>query len=310
MKKDQFSRYLSILIVAFFVLQVNAAAQKVKPTDQSNPKLLYEDFITGFDEVWVELSPSAQQLIDTPEGDNQLTAIKKYIKELGFNKIIATTPEKIAATAKATTSCNFLKFEFKWKTDGFDISNISITVSDCNGTWFLFSRKGVVKVDYSVDRTLLVEWRKLLNHKRLKYDPTRTPQIFKGTVGLTEEEFRKKLNAGAQDIEGIYELMKTPGATGIEQKLRIGVQKVNDVTYKIYYFEGALFKDDWQNGEYKGEITKTGKKDFFKVQWKDENKLMTENVFCSSSEQGILLFQFIKDSGTVELQFLKLYPVF
>ncbi len=297
-----------LLIVLF---SLPAVPQKVKPTSSSNPKLLYEDFITGFKQAWVELDGAAQQLIDQPDGDELLKTIRKYLSEQGFDLAFITTSEKLETVKKATTSCNNADFRFTWKGDGFEVSGISIHVSDCNGTMFFFERPGVAKIDYSLERTLLIEWRKLLNHKRSKYDPARAPQLFKGSAGPNEAAFKSKLDKnGAKDIEGIYELMKEPGESGLVQKLRIGIEKLSDMNYRIYYFAGAIFKADWQDGEFKGELTKTGKKDFYKVTWKNENKSMADEVFCSSSEQGILIFQFVENSGTRERRFLKLYPVF
>ena len=299
------------LIVFTLLLQGIAPAQKVKPAASSNQKLFYEDFITGFKQAWVELDAGSQQLIDQPDGDELLKTIRKYMGELGFDVVVATTSEKLEMVKKATTSCNNADFKFSWKSDGFDVSDISINVSDCNGTWFRFERSGVAKIDYSLERTLLTEWRKLLLHKRVKYDPARAPQLFKGSTGPSEASFKSKLDKdGAKDIEGIYELMKQPGESGLFQKLRIGIEKLNDISYRIYYFAGALFKNDWIDGEYKGEMIKTGKKDFYKVTWKNENKTIVDEVFCSSSEQGILIFQFVETTGTKERRFLKLYPVF
>lgn len=302
-----------LLFIALFLFLANAAIfpQKVKPTSSSNPKLLYEDFITGFKQVWVELDAGGQQLVDQPDGDELLSTIRKYLAEQGFDAATVTTSEKLEIMKKATTSCNNVDFKFTWKSDGFDVSGISIHVSDCNGTMFNFERPGVAKIDYSLERTLLTEWRKLLNHKRSKYDAGRAPQLFKGSTGPTEVNFKSKLDKnGAKDIEGVYELMKEPGESGLVQKLRIGIEKLSEMNYRIYYFGGAIFKADWQDGEYKGELTKTGKKDFYKATWKNENKTIADEVFCSSAEQGVLVFQFVENSGTKERRFLKLYPVF
>lgn len=297
--------------IILFLSQSQVFAQKVKPSASSNPKLLYEDFITGFKNAWVELEAESQKLIDEPEGAELLATLKKYFGELGFDEVVVTTSEKLETVKKATTSCNNADFRFTWKSDGFDVSDLSIHVSDCNGTWYSFEKPGIVKIDYSLERTLLTEWRNLLKHKRARFNPERTPQLIRGTTGPTESEFKSRLDSkGAKDIEGIYELMKEPGESGLVQKLRIGIEKLNDVSYRIYYFAGALFKGDWLDGEYKGEMTKTGKKEFYKVIWKSENKTLADEVFCSSAEQGILIFQFIENTGTRERRFLKLYPVF
>lgn len=304
-------RLLQLLFIFLVLANPAVLPQKVKPASSSNPKLLYEDFITGFKSVWVELDDESQKLIDQPKGDELLKTLRKYAGELGFDVVVATTSEKLDNIKKATTSCNNADFRFTWKSDGFDVSDISIHISDCNGVWFRFEKQGVAKIDYSLERTLLTEWRNLLKHKRARFNPERTPQLIRGTTGPTESEFKSKLDTkGAKDIEGIYELMKEPGESGLVQKLRIGIEKLNDVSYRIYYFAGALFKGDWSDGEYKGEMTKTGKKDFYKVIWKSENKTLADEVFCSSAEQGILIFQFIEDTGTRERRFLKLYPVF
>ena len=305
------SPMLKAIFILLIIFIAPTSAQKVTPTAQSNPRLLYGEFITGFNNAWVELEAESQKLIDEPEGEELLATLKKYFRELGFDVVVATTSEKMEFIKKATTSCNNADFRFTWKSDGFEVSDISIRVSDCNGTWYTFEKPGIVKIDYSLERTLLTEWRKLLNHKRLKYDPDRTPQLIKGNTGLPETAFKNKLDKDdAKDIEGVYELMKVPGESALIQKLRIGIEKVNDVSYRIYYFAGALFKGDWTDGELKGEMTKTGKKDFYKVTWKNENKTMADDVFCSSAEQGILIFQFVENTGTRERRFLKLYPVF
>jgi hypothetical protein len=286
-------------------------AQKVKPTEQSNPKLIYEDFITGFKNAWIEIDEKSQKGIDDGERGELLKTIKKYLAELGFESVVITTTEKLNLSKKNTTSCENAIFQLNWEADGFEIVNLSIQVSDCNGAFYKFVKKGVIKIDFSLERTLLTEWRKLLNHKKVIFDSERTPILFKGSVSLNEIAFKKKLDKnGAKDIEGVYELMKEPGSSGLVQKLRIGIEKQNEREYNIYYFSGALHKDDWTEGELKGEMTKTGKKDFYKVLWKRDNKTTDEEVFCSSTEQGILIFKFIEGSATKDYSYLKLYPVF
>lgn len=109
------------LIVFTLLLQGIAPAQKVKPAASSNPKLFYEDFITGFKQAWVELDAGSQQLIDQPDGDELLKTIRKYMGELGFDVVVATTSEKLEMVKKATTSCNNADFKFSWKSDGFDV---------------------------------------------------------------------------------------------------------------------------------------------------------------------------------------------
>ncbi|MBN8547490.1 MAG: hypothetical protein J0L60_15275 [Ignavibacteria bacterium] len=285
--------------------------QKVKPTEQSNPKLSYEDFITGFKSVWVEMDELTQSAIDQGKSGELVKTFKKYFSELGLDPCYITSEEKNELSRKASTSCTNVNFRFNWVSDGFEISDIFIHVSDCNGLFYKFIRKGTVKIDFSLERTLLTEWRKLLNHKRATYDPDRAPQLIKGTTGLTESEFRKKLDKeGAKDIEGVYELMKEPGSNELFRKLRIGIEKMNEREYRLYYYSGALHKSDWLDGEFKGDMTKTGKKDYYKVSWKRDNKTTDDEVFCSSAEQGMLSFSFIDGDKTVTMRFLKLYPVF
>lgn len=301
--------FAAIPFLLIFSLPIDA--QKVKPTDKSNPKLLYEEFITGFKQAWVELDASNQQLIDQPDGKELLKTIKKYLSELGFDPVFITTQEKIAIIKKSGTSCNLVEFGFSWKSDGFEVSELEIFVNDCNRNWFRFEKPGITIIDYSLERTLLTEWRKLLNHKRIIFDQEKVPKIIRGKNGPAEIAFKSILDKeGAKDIEGVYELMKEPGESPLVQKLKIGIEKVDDINYTIYYFSGALFKADWTDGEHKGDMIKTGKKDFYKVNWKGENKMLHDEVFCSSAEQGVLIFKFVESTGTKERRFLKLYPVF
>lgn len=303
------SMLVTFLFLFFFSLTISA--QKVKPTDKSNPKLIYEEFITGFKQAWLELDDAHQQVIDQPDGKELLTTIRKYLSELGFDITFLTISEKIETIKKSGTSCNNVNFRFTWKSDGFEVSDLTIFVSDCNRNWFRFAKPGITIIDYSLERTLLTEWRKLLNHKRIMFDQEKVPQIIRGKNGPTEAAFKDLLDKkGAKDIEGVYELMKEPGESALVQKLKIGVEKLGDINYTIHYFSGALFKADWTDGEHKGEMVKTGKKDFYKVNWKGENKMLHDEVFCSSAEQGVLVFKFVESTGTKERRFLKLYPVF
>ncbi len=298
-------------VTLLFMFVFSLYAQKVKPTEQGNTKLSYEEFITGFKSAWVEMGDATQAELDKGERGELLKTMRKYFAELGLEESFITTEEKNELSKKASTSCNNVNFRFNWISDGFEITDISIHVSDCNGVYFKFLKKGKVKVDFSLERTLLTEWRKLLNYKRATFNPEKTPQLIKGTTGPTEAEYRKKLDKeGAKDIEGIYELMKEPGDNELFRKLKIGIEKMNEREYRLYYFSGALHKSDWLDGEYKGDMVKTGKKDYFKVSWKRDNKSTDDEVFCSSAEQGMLIFTFIEGDKSVTLRFLKLYPVF
>lgn len=300
-----------IFLIFFLFICGTIVPQKVKPSEQSNPKLSYEDFITGFKSVWVEVDEQTQSEIDQGKSGELVKTFKKYFGELGLDPCFITSEEKNEFSKKDPSACSNVNFKFNWRSDGFEISDIFIHVSDCNGLFYKFVRKGNVKIDFSLERTLLTEWRKLLNHKKSVYNPEKAPQLIKGTTGLTEAEFRKKLDKeGAKEIEGVYELMKEPGSNELFRKLRIGIEKMNDRDYRLYYYSGALHKGDWLDGEYKGDMVKTGKKDYYKVSWKRDNKTTDDEVFCSSAEQGMLSFYFIDGEKTVTMRFLKLYPVF
>ena len=246
--------------------------------------------ITGVKYVDFGFSTAQEQLIinNVNSLDAQvLIGFTNYIKsDLGLQPII-TAEQRQEIFKTVGSSCDVVRFSYEFG----EFNSRLIAVGNYPFTFsFIFCDKST----YSFKTKMYVDGLTIYHKKaretcafefvnKNKYDIKQRIAVKKANPIITELQFNNYLDTSLHKLvfEGIYQLFSTANNTS---KYKIGVFKSND-TLILIYFDGANFKDDWVDGEFKGFLTKTSSENDFFVKWisLDKSEIDATITFLNSN---------------------------
>jgi hypothetical protein len=109
-----------------------------------------------------------------------------------------------------------------------------------------------------------------LTDKKVKYDIKNRLALKHLETVINQDAFKKYLDSSKNlnKFEGIYEIISSDANNPF---IRVGLYNHNG-TFKIIYFNGADFEDDWYDGEVFGVLTSTKSENDFLAIIYDQNK--------------------------------------
>lgn len=236
---------------------------------------------------------------DASEDDDDWSALKIYLENLGFEVINKWEADKIS---KADIVYVYVSKEF----DGVYIKNIELNfISQLVGgnilnQWHFKSKKYINLYEASND--IKQHYINCFNSAYSKFKPSydsnykrKLPK--KITCWNTTSLKAYYSNLRNSSIEGIYE------STSSSPKYKLALKKINDILYLIY-LSGANNVDDWQEGEIKATLEPTATRDLYKAYWIMSGKGINEDYYISF-ENGLMN---VLDSKKNKDVYLKMFP--
>lgn len=198
-----------------------------------------------------------------------LIGFVNYVKmDLGL-KAIVTAEQRKELSKLATSACDIVRFNYdfgEFNSKLIAIGNYPLTFSFtfCDRSTYSFKTKmhvdGLTIYHKRARETCAFEF---INKN--KYDITQRINLQKSIPIITQNQFIKYFDSSSHKnpFEGVYQLFSSVNNTS---KYKLAIFNSND-TLKVIYFEGANFKDDWQDGELKGYLMNTNSANDFFAKW-------------------------------------------
>lgn len=283
-------------------------------TEQSNPKLNFQDFLKGVKYAQIYLDEETQKKIDelNYSSPHIYFSFEKYLLDIGFEYVFLTSEDKNTIT-NAPSYCEFADVELRWgMAKDLTLSEVTIVFSNCQGDYFVLqSPHQVANENYEEALSNVTkEFYYLLNYKP-PYNENYELKLPNEMTEWTELSIKNYLNnARITALEGIYEGVRSPDDDFIQAKYKLGIIKNKYNGFDIIYLGGANNYKDWKEGERKGVISLTAKPNLYTTKWKMSDKSENNDVYCSVDENGFLkfIYQDYQSKKADESFFLKLYP--
>lgn len=285
-----------LLLSLLSILTLNA---QVINTTNSNPNLIFPQFLSGVNAAIINLPLAAQQQVD--EGNNAIVnQLANYLRQLGINNVAITSSQKQALFNKVPSYCDIVIVKMDMRQNEESFTNHSLEFTSCLGDTFVFSSP-----DATVSRgnTTLQELNNLwikMHDQPVTYQPQYTLSMPKAKMASFNEvglDLRLEMSsASIDDIEGKYE--KVLDTHTNRSAYRVGVIKNKRGSYDVVYLSGATNYKDWTEGELMGQIDPKGNNSYYTATWKRPNKVANPNAFVSLDENKMLILSFKGDDNT------------
>lgn len=289
-----------IVFSAFFA--VSASAQRYQSTYQSNPKLEFDNVISGITTAIITIDEAVEDYVLENPGTIEASAIYAltlYLEEIGVKTI------KFSSVKVNTPSlCDIIYVTPNWNYINGTYKDIKLTFVTCNYDVFTFSTDEYVSSMYFGSMPVLFKniYSRLYNRKNIYYLPNNRlnlPSIYE--TEFNEKSVREYIDSNRTiDHIGIYEVIQR---SEIMSKIKVGIVR-NLGQYEIIYLGGASNYKDWKVGEFKGKLIPTSVPSFFKVAWVNADKSINEDGYIKFEADGMI---FTVDENIDA--FVKLYPL-
>ncbi len=292
------------IIILTILVSTNIFSQNRTPTNQTNPSLDFETFLSGVKFAEILLAPEQETYIKTyPVVGELLYAIKDRMKAMGFEHVALWTAEKIPIS-ELKSICDKVDVIFRWDFSNDAYRNIKWTFISCNGDQFVFEApENIRSGSYTnVNKKMYNLSIKMYGYQKPNYNAAKRLKLRGETSNLTEVTITDYLNGkNIENIEGIYENITT---NGNQPRYKVAVKKV--VTgYDLIYISGAYNNLDWKEGDIKARLRPTATNNLYKAEWYMADKSIN-NDFIVSFEQGLMnVLTDSQDKNT----YIKLYPI-
>lgn len=279
---------------------------KYNPDIQSNPDIKIYNYLNGISSAIVITDEKLEAIFadDDQFYSKYYGTIKSYLTSIGIENIAITLDEQNWLEQNIPLE-NTATFQLKVDNTKNYISKFSLIVKTCNQDEFIFNRIMDYYIQDNWDQILLGKLKEMYFNKII-YDPLVSLKLNKEMTNWNRRDLEKHFTENSIDnFEGIYE--KYGGLNSEHNSnYKIALIKENEF-YNIIYLEGAN-KNNWVEGELKGQISKTSIKDFYKVKWVMSDKSKNENVYLSTNTTNILEFDFLNREYSNKVKYLKMFP--
>lgn len=186
------------------------------------------------------------------------------------------------------------------------LSNFSLTILDCNNDYFQYLDKRSISMDLlnlTIDQKegiIRNEIDLIFGKPYYIYNVNEKLKLKGETTNWTLSKIQTKLDSDEiNQFEGIYEIVNNKQ---FEAKYKIGIIN-NNGYFNIIYLAGAINKDDWKEGDLKGQFIETADSKILRGTWFMANKIANQNAYLECDGSFIKLII----EGEESL-YLKLYP--
>lgn len=293
-----------LLLITILFLQVSSLLAQEKPTSQTNYSLDFATFLSGVEYAQMVPSERVSGYINSESFKgymgNAVMGIKNYIEAMGFTIILNNT------TYNIKSQCDIVNivFDFEFVYISWDnkyFKNISYTFITCNNDKFVFnSYKTINYSNFDNQTDFYNSFLNCYKYKKPSYSSYNKLKLKRNSTSWSENKLKENWKKnGIDQLEGIYE--KSSASTN-QPRYKVGLVKTSD-GYNLIYLSGAVYTNDWDEGELKATLIPTATSNLFKTKWYMANKTINEEWYMSF-EQGIIN---LLTDGTKEL-YIKMYP--
>lgn len=295
--------YFTNLLLVCQLLWASSINDNNIQRSQSNPQLLFNNFISGTKYAFIELDAEEQKAIDT-EGNIFLQHFADYLKQqVGFEAVALTSIEKKQLQKKLESYCYISKVSVSATPIDNFFTNHSLQFESCNGDTFTFLSNDTIYNGSEALSKFDTLWN-AMHQTKVAFSSSKSLQLAQKPTAWNKKTLSEYFSQNKiENIEGIYEKIVI---NSVEMdKYKLGVVKDAEQNFDIIYLEGAINFKDWNEGELMGKIITTGTDNFYKVEWFSQDKKLDQNVYVALDTYGLLHFTFANSN---KMSYLKLFP--
>ncbi|MBX7053017.1 MAG: serine protease [Flavobacteriales bacterium] len=255
---------LTLLFVGVCISQV--------ATRQNEDGMSFSNFMGGVRYAHLIDSEHAKYYRSVKDDDHQMViqGIVQFLKKYGFEAV--TTGSIADAPVNYPSMCELTIVTPTWdKEDGL-IIHLNLSFSSCRGDIIQVPCRRKIPLSHTMEISGDVERNlfRTLGYSKNEFHSANSLRMNATSTGYSESSLQQKFTQdGTDEIEGIYECMKTGNQ---ENRYQIGIIK-KEQGYQVIYLNGALNYRDWTPGEIKGSLYPTANASIFKsVLLKDTKK--------------------------------------
>ncbi len=292
--------YRYCIIFCFLVVTSFCNAQNEKPAYQSNPSLVFRNFLSGIKSVYVVIDDKNVQFInDNPNSGNAqlISGLFSYLKAIGLEDV--KWGKASFAPTNFSSYCDLLLIYPSWDVQFEVYKNLSLKFKSCLGDIFQFKSDDYIFSNAVKNLTTSFHniFMSMYGYKVDSYSSYNRLTLKSEMTDWTEEKLKNHFKKnGADSIEGIYEsaMEKTTGSANY----KLGLVKAS-TGYNLIYFSGALNYLDWKRGEIKAKLHATTNRATFHTDYVMANKEINKNpVIVLDQELMKVVFQNVGDETT------------
>ncbi|MCD4677477.1 MAG: serine protease [Desulfobacula sp.] len=287
--------YTSILLFQFSIL----IAQE-RPNSQTNYRLDFNKYLSGVKYTQLILSERVTRYQDDDyiSGfiDLPIYGIVEYIEQMGFPP---------SSTNIINSLCDIVyievDFEFVYSRDFKYFRDISYTFITCNEDKIFFkSNESIAFDNFNTKNDFYNSFLNCYKYKKPTYSIFNKLKLKRNPTKWTEYKLKDNWSKnGIGQYEGIYE--ESPHSNN-QTRYKVGLLKITE-GYCLIYLSGALYSEDWDEGEIKAILFPSATPNFFKAKWYMGNKSINNDYYISF-DQGIMNFI----DGESKKIYVKMYP--
>ncbi len=244
--------------------------------------------LTGVQYVIIEVDAEKQLKVDR-KGDSVVEHFGIYLKNLGIKDVAFRSDEKEALLHSVKSLCDIAWMQLAMtETDAY-YTDIKFVFRSCLGEKIEIPIIGVIYKDANVLLHMGAALERIYRHD-LIYQPHNRLKLPTNTMLDSEHVVMQKLvNKTPEFLEGIYEEVFNPMYPDRKHKIAI-LKSENNRSFNVMYLDGASNSDDWQDGEYLGEIFPSKDKYLYrKVNWSQFDKKIRPAFITFETDESFAL---------------------
>ncbi len=246
--------------------------------------------LSGVQYVIIESDAEKQAKVNR-SGDMVIEHLGNHLMQMGIKDVVFRTNEKEVLLNKVSSLCDIAWVKMAATETNEYYTDIQILFRSCLNETVSVPYIGIIYKDENLLVNMSALWQKIYRHE-LIYQPHNRLQLPSNQMLSSEHVVMQKLiDKTPEFLEGIYEEVFNPLKPN--SKYRIAILKNNRRSYDVIYITGASNLDDWEDGEYMGEIFPSKDKYLYrKVNWSQfDKKVMPAFLTFETDESFALNFE-------------------